>query len=579
MPARAATVLPPAASVSDARAVYAAERSDAVERRIARTRLTAAAVGTVLYGWVLDPAGTLPAVAWGTLGAAWIYSLYAAFLRGDRPSAHVLSGYVETVIDGLFVLFWIVATGGARSEFYVLIYGSVVAIAFQHGYRESMLGTAAYAAAYIAVVAALGQLDDHLGQTLVRASILLLIGPLGALLAREALEQGQAKIEMRKLTRAAEAARSKLEKSLSLLQATLDSTADGILAVDGAGRIVQTNQRFMDMWNLPVSILRSGEERRGIDFALGKLRNPEAFDRCIREIHENPESESFDVLELTDGRVFERYSRPQRIGDRTAGRVWSFRDVTERRRAEAALQESEAKFRQIFDVNADGVAVTRLSDNRIVEVNESYCRISGYRREEVVGKTAAELRAWVDLAEREAVLARLRADGVVHNFEAALRCKDGRTLCGLLSACVAPMAGEPSIFWFIRDIAEEKVAREAVRRSEEKYRTLFEQSKDALFIAALDGELLDANQAAVELFGYGSKQELLRLRPESFLVDPRNRGVARRAVETQGFLRDFELRAKRKDGEILTLLLTATPMLDDQGELVGVRGLARDVSA
>ncbi|MGH7860032.1 MAG: PAS domain-containing hybrid sensor histidine kinase/response regulator, partial [Candidatus Binatia bacterium] len=309
-----------------------------------------------------------------------------------------------------------------------------------------------------------------------------------------------------------------------------------------------------------------------------QISDPDAFYRRTYDIYSNLDSESFDVLELKDGRIFERYSRPQRINDRTVGRVWSFRDVTARRRAEAALQESEAKFRQIFDVSADAVAVSRVADGKVLEVNESYCRISGYSREEVVGKTAAELGVWVDLAARNAALERLRRDGAVHNLEAEYHCKNGSTLHGLVSACQARIAGEPCIVWFVRDIAETKRAQEAVRRSEEKYRTLFEESKDALFIATLDGELLDANPAAVELFGYDSREQFLRLRPEAFLIDAENRGVARRAVEKQGFLRDFEMRAKRSDGEVLTVLLTATPMWDERGELVGLRGIVRDVT-
>ncbi|HYO12645.1 MAG TPA: ATP-binding protein [Thermoanaerobaculia bacterium] len=128
--------------------------------------------------------------------------------------------------------------------------------------------------------------------------------------------------------------------SLSLLQATLDSTADGILVVDRAGNISVCNRRFAEMWRIPDALLQSGDDDRVIASVLDQLANPEAFLAKVRELYSHPEAESQDVLEFLDGRVFERYSRPQRIGGECVGRVWSFRDVTERRRAE----EERARF-------------------------------------------------------------------------------------------------------------------------------------------------------------------------------------------------------------------------------------------
>ena len=129
-------------------------------------------------------------------------------------------------------------------------------------------------------------------------------------------------------------ANAALRQSLSLLQATLDSTADGILVVDVQGRIQAFNRKFAEMWRLPEELLQSGEDERALAFVLGQLRDPDAFLAKVRDLYASPEAESQDVLEFKDGRVFERYSRPQQIGGRSVGRVWSFRDVTGQRRAE-----------------------------------------------------------------------------------------------------------------------------------------------------------------------------------------------------------------------------------------------------
>ncbi|MEO7822780.1 MAG: PAS domain S-box protein [Gemmatimonadaceae bacterium] len=129
-------------------------------------------------------------------------------------------------------------------------------------------------------------------------------------------------------------AETSARKSLSLLQATLESTADGILVADLEGKIISYNQRVAEMWGIPSELFAAGDDERAIGVALEKLSHPEEFLAKVRELYQEPELASYDVLELKDGRLFERYSQPQRIDGKSVGRVWSFRDVTARRRAE-----------------------------------------------------------------------------------------------------------------------------------------------------------------------------------------------------------------------------------------------------
>jgi len=123
-----------------------------------------------------------------------------------------------------------------------------------------------------------------------------------------------------------------LERSVSLLRATLEATADGLLVIDREGKVVAHNKSFLTMWRLPRHLLEARADEPMLEAAADQLEQPDAFVARVRELYDAPEMESFDVLSFKDGRVLERYSRPQRLGDEVVGRVWSFRDVTERER-------------------------------------------------------------------------------------------------------------------------------------------------------------------------------------------------------------------------------------------------------
>ncbi|MCX6689228.1 MAG: PAS domain S-box protein, partial [Methanoregula sp.] len=142
-----------------------------------------------------------------------------------------------------------------------------------------------------------------------------------------------------------------LKKTLSLLNASLESTADGIYVVDQQGKITHYNQNFVNMWNIPRVLLESAENERVMNNVLPQLKNPEGFLANIKELQSKPGRESFDMIEFKDGKIFERYSKPQKIGDIVVGRVWSFRDITDRKHAEeklvASVVEKDVLLREI----------------------------------------------------------------------------------------------------------------------------------------------------------------------------------------------------------------------------------------
>jgi PAS domain S-box-containing protein len=224
---------------------------------------------------------------------------------------------------------------------------------------------------------------------------------------------------------------------------------------------------------------------------------------------------------LRDGRVIdvEITSHTLEYNGRKAVLVTA-QDVTEQKKAEAALRESEERFAALFRVNPAAVAITRLSDSRLVDVNRAWQEMTGYSREEAVGHTPLELNLWADPAQRKNLVQTVQKAGKTRTVMQILH-KSGEIHELLMSAEIIHLAREHYLITIAQDITERKRAELALRASEERYRDLVENISDLICTHDLEGRLLSVNRAALDLIGYTADELIGRNMRDFFPPDNR----------------------------------------------------------
>ena len=292
------------------------------------------------------------------------------------------------------------------------------------------------------------------------------------------------------------------EHVISLLQATLESTADGILEIDASGKIVHYNQRFARMWGIPEEILAARDDNQALDFVMSQLAEPSSFLAKVQELYDDPERESFDELVFRDGRRFERFSRPQLVNGRAVGRVWSFRDVSERRRAEQALRESEYRYRALFEAASDAIFV--MKGGIFFDCNSKTLEMFACTRDQIIGAPPDRFSPPLQpdgRNSREKALERIQAayDGRPQFFEWLHARADGTPFMAEVSLTRIDVDGDVLLLAMVRDISARKRLEEQLLQA---------QKMEAVGILA-GGVAHDFNNILSAIVGYAS---LLQMR-------------------------------------------------------------------
>lgn len=373
-----------------------------------------------------------------------------------------------------------------------------------------------------------------------------------------------------------------LETEIALRRALVEHSRDGIVVLDGNGRVVEANRRFTDMLGYSIEELQSLSVRDWDD-----AFTRESVQEMLDEVDES--GDHFETRHRRkDGSVFNVEISSN--GVQTSGRkliLCVCRDVTERKLSERALQESEARFRALFEYSVDGILVSDTHSRRFSQANRSICKMLGYTQDELLNLSVDEIHPPDDLLYvHEVFEAQIRGD-IQHAENLPCLRKDGSVFYADISAASATIDGQIALIGFFRDVTESHMAEQQLRESEERYRLLAENISDVIWVADLNMQETYISPSVERQLGFSVEEALAR---EPFTdVTPSSAELARCALmeelERDGQpgvdpnrTRILELEYYRKDGTAMWAEVQASFVRDTAGIPIAVLGVNRDIT-
>ncbi len=321
------------------------------------------------------------------------------------------------------------------------------------------------------------------------------------------------------------------------------------------------------------------------DYQMGWLDQAELYRADDRAVIESGQARiGYEEPQTTpDGK--QRWLRTSKIPLRNSeneivGVLGTYEDITEQKQSEELLRRSESLFRTVLEESRDGMRLTN-EEGIVLKVNKAFCRLVEMKREDIEGKPLSVI---YEKERGEYILQRhqerFTTKTVAPHYQKELTLRNGKKVWFEVSNSYFEHNDQkPLLLSVFRDITTRVHSERALRESEVKYRTLFEESKDAIYISTPEGKLHDINPAGVEMFGYSSREEMQALDiVHDLYYNPEDRDVFIRLLNQNGYVKNFELVLKRKDGSSIIVLETATSVHDKSGTPLAYRGILRDIT-
>ncbi len=250
---------------------------------------------------------------------------------------------------------------------------------------------------------------------------------------------------------------------------------------------------------------------------------------------------------------------------------------------EAALRDSEEKFAKAFRSSPDGMALLSLTTSKHIDVNDKWTEITGFSREEAIGVNPSDLNLWVDLNERDRMLAILEVEGRVANYEAQFMTKDGRKIIGLISSECIEISDQDFAIYAIKDISDRKQIEESIKESEKKYRDLVESANCIILRWDKQGNICFLNDYGLKFFGYEAEEVIGKYVIDTIVSVQSITGedLQKMIVDICKSPNKYQLNENEnicKDGRRVWVTWSNKPIFNDQGELIELLSVGTDIT-
>ncbi|MGD0918648.1 MAG: PAS domain S-box protein [Thermodesulfobacteriota bacterium] len=394
----------------------------------------------------------------------------------------------------------------------------------------------------------------------------------------EILRQRVVDLERRLKEKEQKAAERHIQEVTKRLEKIAEMGDDGIIVFDEGYRMEFANTIASELTEY------SKEKLMGMDFR--RLLNERDVGYLNQMHSEVGADESKRVCTEMEVVTAEGHKRDAEvcitIAEMEKGRVKTYaylRDITARKRMEREIREATKRFEKIAEMGEDGIIVFD-EDSRIEFANQMATEIMGISKGNILGRDFFSLIGKRDEEFLEEMV--MRGEGLGQKVCMEMSIETPQSRIKEAEVCLAPTRSEDGrikTYAYVRDITERKRFEKDLKESEEKFRNLFERVRHGLFISSKEGRFLDCNQAMWGLLGYENKGEFLEIDiAKDLYLNAEDRKTFQRLVEELGFVKDFEVEFKKKNGERITVLLTAHAKRDQNGNVIGYEGLNIDIT-
>ena len=397
-------------------------------------------------------------------------------------------------------------------------------------------------------------------------------------LSDEALKKRVTELEEKLKAYERKEARQNLQEVTKRLEKIVEMGDDGIIVFDEDYKIEFANTIASELTGY------SKEKLMGMDFRrLLNERDIGYLDQMYSEVGADESKRVCTEMEvLTENGLKRDAEVCITIAEMERGRVKTYaylRDITERKRMEREIREATKRFEKIAEMGDDGIIVFD-EDSRIEFANQMASEIMGLPKDHILGREFFSLIGKRDEEFLDEMV--MRGEGMGEKVCTEMSLHTPQDQIKAAEVCIAPTRSEDGrikTYAYIRDITERKKFEKELKESEEKYRNLFERVRHGLYISTKEGHFVDCNQAMWGLLGYPNQEEFLKIDiARDLYVNLKDRETFMTLVEKKGFVKDFEVEWKKKNGEKITVLLASSAKRDEKGTIIGYEGLNIDIT-